>query len=93
MKYQITRETYDIFLFFKARGFWMKSMTEYIFLSCGKILPGIEKPEEEHLFSRSEGRRTVVLSERSEVKTVLLTGERVNSSSEVFSLARTKFFM
>ena len=56
-------------------------------------MPGIEKPEEEHLFSRSEGRRTVVLSERSEVKTVLLTGERVNSSSEVFSLARTKFFM
>ena len=51
------------------------------------------KTEEEHLFSRSEGRRTVVLSERSEVKTVLLTGERVNSSSEVFSLARTKFFM
>ena len=69
------------------------SCEEYIFLSCGKFCPGMGKTEEEHLFSRSEGRRTVVLSERSEVKTVLLTGERVNSSSEVFSLARTKFFM
>ena len=63
-----------------------------MFLSCGKFCPGMGKTEEEHLFSRSEGRRTVVLSERSEVKTVLLTGERVNSSYKGFSYARSKFF-
>ena len=62
-----------------------------MFLSCGKFCPGMGKTEEEHLFSRSEGRRTVVLSERSEVKTVLLTGERVNSSSKVFPLPGQNF--
>ena len=71
-----------------------------MFLSCGKFCPGMGKTEEEHLFSRSEGRRTVVLSERSEVKTVFLTEERVkhffrgffSGQAKIFSCDRILFF-